>query len=326
MAKIRVSVPGLLTSLLVVFALFFTAMQILGNPWNHCPGIGESAEGQATRLKMVQSDSSKVGENDLSARLENSALDTVLPSFEASIKSCLGSGCFDERSVKDAATMRIGLLSPDMHGIDSLLDLIKAAGKKANLEKGRTLELNTHVPAYGYGKNHGWGRIVRFVTKIPEHSYALLAKQTTPTKDKYARQVKQFVRWHCRLNHVAAHTAMLSVFIEDLTARPVVELYKILSFMGIRPSQQDIEAAVEQLGASTMARLAENEVAVPQDLVSAAADALRETTARLSKWPCDSFKDLEVEGDKLPIHYTQLAADCNSEHVTCSVGVDQRGG
>ena len=31
---------------------------------------------------------------------------------------------------------------PDMHGIDGLLDLIKAAGKKANLEKGRTLELN----------------------------------------------------------------------------------------------------------------------------------------------------------------------------------------
>ena len=118
---------------------------------------------------------------------------------------------------------------------------------------------------------------------------------------------------------------MLSVFIEDLTARPVVELYKIL-FSWVFAPHSRILGGVEQLGASTMARLAENEVAVPQDLVSAAADALRETTARLSKWPCDSFKDLEVEGDKLPIHYTQLAADCNSEHVTCSVGVDQRGG
>ena len=120
--------------------------------------------------------------------------------------------------------MRIGILSPDLYGMDSLLELIKAAGEKSNLEKGRTLELNSHVPAYGYGKNHGWSRIVRFVSKVPEHSYALLSRQENPRKDKYARQIKQIVRWHCRLNHVAAHTAMLSVFIEDLVARPVVEL------------------------------------------------------------------------------------------------------
>ena len=210
--------------------------------------------------------------------------------------------------------------------MDSLLELIKAAGEKANLEKGRTLELNSHVPAYGYGKNHGWSRIVRFVSKVPEHSYALLSRQENPRKDKYARQIKQIVRWHCRLNHVAAHTAMLSVFIEDLVARPVVELYKILSFIGIRPSQLDIEAALEKVGASTLSRLAENEAAVPQNLVATAADAIRETTARLSKWPCDSFKDLEVGEDKLPIHYTQLAPECTSKHVTCSVGIDQRGG
>jgi hypothetical protein len=329
MAKVRISIFVLAIAVIAVVFLFFTAM---GIPyWDYCGdrGLAGEAAGQPPandKLKLIQSDSSKAGENDLSIILEKSALDIVVPSFEASIKSCLGSGCFDERSVKEANTMRIGLLSPDLHGIDNVLELIKAAGKKANLEKGRTLEVNSHVPAYGYGKNHGWSRIVRFVTKVPEHSYALLSKQGAPSRDKYSRQIKQFVRWHCRLNHVAAHTAMLSVFVEDLKARPVVELYKILSFMGIRPSQPDIEAAINQLGASTMARLAENEGAVPQNLVTAAADALQETTARLSKWPCDSFKDLELDGDKLPIHYTQLAADCDSEHVTCSVGVDQRGG
>ena len=72
--------------------------------------------------------------------------------------------------------------------MDSLLELIKAAGEKANLEKGRTLELNSHVPAYGYGKNHGWSRIVRFVSKfrsihmLYSQDRRILVRTSTPAR------------------------------------------------------------------------------------------------------------------------------------------------
>jgi hypothetical protein len=34
--------------------------------------------------------------------------------------------------------------------------------------------LDTHVPAYGYGKNHGWSRIIRITRHLLPHSLSLL--------------------------------------------------------------------------------------------------------------------------------------------------------
>jgi hypothetical protein len=106
---------------------------------------------------------------------EDPELKAAVKTFEASIKSCLGTHCFDEKSVKGVPT-RIGLLSPDTRGINELLELVLLAGKKSNLEDKRSIEVSTHVPAYGYGKNHGWSRIIRFVTNVPEHSLKLLER------------------------------------------------------------------------------------------------------------------------------------------------------
>ena len=320
---------GLILAVFLFLFMVIVGLQYLGSPWDKCHEGGKA--------NMVNSDPSKAGENDLSSRLAYSALDSAVPKFEASIKSCLGSGCFDEHFKSNDGKMkhgvyRMGFLSPDLYGMDNLLELIRLAGQKAHLENGRELVADTHVPAYGYGKNHGWSRIIRFVTKVPEHAVVLLERQGAPgaslDKDKYSRQIKQLMRWHCRLNHVAAHTSMLSIFVEDFIERPTVEMYKILSFLGIRPSQVDIEAALEQMGAESIKKLSENfSGTIPEHLVSTAADALRESTARMHKWPCDSFQQLEVDGaPALPIPASALAPDCKHEAVTCSVPVDLRGG
>ena len=80
-------------------------------------------------------------------------------------------------------------------------------------------------------------------------------------------QTRQIVRWHCRLSHVAAHTRMLTgtselfifdeiyffacclliistgvVFVEDLLSQPVVEVEKIVSFIGYKVDRPAIVA------------------------------------------------------------------------------------
>lgn len=261
--------------------------------------------------------------------VEDVGLTKAVKAFEASIKSCLGAQCFDEKSTQHPIS-RIGFLSPDTHGVDKLLDLVLLAGKKAKLidDGKRSAEVSTNVPAYGYGKNHGWSRIVRIVSKVPEHALKVLERnrQESPSQSLYAAQLEQLMRWHCRLNHVAAHSSMLSVFTEDLLERPSVEIYKILSFMGVRPSQYDIEEALQRVeGRQALTALSESFGVVPNELVATAVSQMTATTQKLSKWPCDSFRELEsTSGEVLPLPCKTLHPDCDSQLVSC-LPLDKRG-
>lgn len=257
-----------------------------------------------------------------------SELSRITKAFEASIKSCLGAQCFDEKST-DQPVSRIGFLSPDTHGVQELLDLVLIAGKNAKLIDGkRSAELCTNVPPYGYGKNHGWGRIIRIYSKLPEHALRILERSNkkNPSKNLYATQIEQLMRWHCRLNHVAAHSSMLSIFVDDFLERPVVELYKILSFMGVRPSQYDIEEAMESMeGRQALTALSESFGDVPRELIATAASQIGATTKKLSKWPCDSFRELEsTSGERLPLPCKTLHPDCDNDLVSC-LPIDKRG-
>lgn len=161
-------------------------------------------------------------------------------SFETTMRSCLGSFCFDDAVKADPhkEVVRVGLLIPDNIGSETLIAMMRAAGLKI----GDNLELiyTSNVPPYGYGKNHGWSRIIRIANHIIPHSIRLLV--TTPSTSDISSiqklvlsqvtilsvifaymyrivmflclvlsmQVRQLMRWHCRLSHVAAHTALLT--------------------------------------------------------------------------------------------------------------------
>ena len=60
------------------------------------------------------------------------------------------------------------------------------------------------------------------------------------------QKVRQLIRWQCRLSHVAAHTRMLTVFLEDMHTRPVIEIEKMISFIGLKVSQKNIETVLNE--------------------------------------------------------------------------------
>jgi len=106
-------------------------------------------------------------------------------SFETTMRSCLGSFCFDD-AVKTADqqkdVVRVGLLMPDNIGAQTLQNMLLAGG----LPLGASLELiyASNVPPYGYGKNHGWSRIIRIANHVIPHSVRLLA--TNPSTSDIA--------------------------------------------------------------------------------------------------------------------------------------------
>ena len=104
-----------------------------------------------------------------------STLEMSETTFESTIRSCLGPNCFDEATQDNGvATDRVGLLAPLHSGgelISAFLNNLKSTQSK---KKPIVLVYETHVPSYGYGKNHGWSRIIRLVRKIIPHSLSLV--------------------------------------------------------------------------------------------------------------------------------------------------------
>lgn len=115
----------------------------------------------------------------------------------------------------------------------------------------------THMAPYGYGKTHGYTRIIRVVpqplllgaTDTLKATLRSLTKAPSPSslslndiglKDIKA-SLRQQVRYHCRLNHIAAHTAMWTIGVEDfaeLGRDSLVE--KAREFFGLDPDQDDL--------------------------------------------------------------------------------------
>lgn len=112
------------------------------------------------------------------ANVSNSALEKKLAiaeeAFDSTMRSCLGSFCFDDPvHVRERVdVVRIGVLIPDGIGKDSLIKMLIAAGVPVGDKL--QLEFTSNVPPYGYGKNHGWSRIIRIARNIVPHSLNLL--------------------------------------------------------------------------------------------------------------------------------------------------------
>ena len=255
--------------------------------------------------------------------------------FESTIRSCLSSSCFDEAVKENDGTnnYRIGILAPPNSGSDTLLKIINKALLKEK-KKNINIIIDTHVPAYGYGKNHGWSRVIRLVRPILLQSMSILnANNPAPSHTLYELQVRQLTRWHCRLSHVAAHTKMLTVMTEDLLNRPMIEIDKILTFIGYKVGRRELLDAFAEYKLEL-----QKEITSPTrddilpSFIESGINALKnelESTDELQKWPCKSFRELDKmikRGEPLPIKSDRLAANCTSSYVTCSVPMDQRGG
>jgi len=258
--------------------------------------------------------------------------------FISTIKNCLGHFCFSDKVVA-TNTSRVGILAPMSSGGAVFAQMMRNTG--VSLDKSIEISWDTHVPAYGYGKNHGWSKIIRLVRRVIPHAYSLLVHNWALNKEEnlnlFELQLQQLMRWHCRLNHVSAHTAMLTIFIDDIALRPEVELQKALTFIGYTPTRQEVLESVQHFQEDFSKDLAfpnsidfEKTLDIPASIEAFASRAISremKNTEDLSIWPCKTFKELDWESEgKLPIKAQELAADCTSKFVQCTVIHDLEGG
>ena len=258
--------------------------------------------------------------------------------FLSTIKSCLGKYC-QEFEVGNPGVNRVGILAPPGSGGMEVANALTELFSKFSLGRKSFSPIEfvytAHVPAYGYGRNHGWTKIIRLVRPVLDHA-ALLVDTHDTDAALMALQTRQLARWHCRLSHVAAHTKMLSVFVEDILARPAAELFKLASFSaggnGIPTGAipRSAAALASALSAPTVAlsvhRGGTHGTPTAREASEAALAEEFDQSNGFQRWPCKTFNDLlsDSKSRQLPIKPISLAPACRNKYVKCSVNVDKR--
>lgn len=205
------------------------------------------------------------------------------------------------------------------------------------------------VPPYGYGKTHGLTKIVRI------HPRPLVLEATTAlqsaldfsdgmsmagvTLADLKAAMRLVLRFHCRLSHVSAHTAILSLPMNDLrTNGGIGATRQMQAFVApaigedaalSHPYEQPI-AAAEGFASHLLSRLQrEYGVDVWKLMDDVLVDELNKTKS-FSAWPCLSFWAVGDEPDVFEISpilqriARSVSPDClNDALANCWVGRDK---
>ena len=252
---------------IVVIVLSFTALcGYLLASWT-APSTVPMIESERTTTTLSTAQETKSSRIDTELTLQ---MHRLLSTYENTMRNCYGKLCFDEpvKQSDGRKVDRVGILAIPLSGGEELMQLVHSISEPNPLIQ---LSLSTNVPCYGYGKNHGFSRVVRLARKVFPHALALVSKVDGMVIDQNLNnnsmnskllhgQVAQLVRWHCRLSHVAAHTKLLTVFVDDLLLRPVVELEKVLTFIGVKYQRTQLVSSASSF-ASTLAKSLSSTVA-----------------------------------------------------------------
>ncbi len=136
------------------------------------------------------------------------------------------------------------------------------------------------------------------------------------------------------------------MYADQLTAKPVTEIEKMLTFAGHKPDRDSLLSAIKEHMPALAAEWDDlavirglfvnktqhttGSIITPADvdtLFSKAVAALQKEmveSQNLTKWPCKSFRDFKDKTgiEQLPLPVKSLAADCSAKHVKCSVRYD----
>ena len=267
---------------------------------------------------------------------------------------------------------RIAIVSTGSN--DFLFDILKNAiliyYNNDSIMMDQELELlnSHHVPAYGYGKSHGFTKIIRIMHSplLVETAESLQSNDqsislndiirttgTTGTSTSSAsasvsslmvQGMKQVVRYHCRLSHVAAHTFMFNVDLSSDQFRNQVSeaITHIVAKAGhqfdgtdaqVKDRMKKVDVYLDKMLSvpislsDTATRLME---AISNKEIQELKQVLQEelnSTNGLSKWPCKSLWDLDGIAEKdseniLSKSAMRLAPDCNAPFTSCFVKKD----
>jgi hypothetical protein len=281
--------------------------------------------------------------------------------FQASIKSCLpaeSDKCktfIPDAPPGKARVQRIAVLTSAsvLHRVEQV-KLLHATTIKEEPENIDVI-FRSSVPPYGYGKTHGLTKIIRLQPQplLLEVTGALQSVlesgetlQSSITLADVKAATRQILRFHCRLSHVAAHTAMLSIKTKDLFTAPENVSRQLKSFCTPHETigEHQVEAFLKRTILDGMqsaldaqkrsgTELLNNVQAVYRvDVREAMDDVLLDElnkTKSFSTWPCLSFWTAGDEPDPLNISpivqriAKALSPDCDDALANCWVARDK---
>ena len=265
---------------------------------------------------------------------------------------------------------RIAIISPPSIVTESIASILKLALLSYYDNDVNALNSNieiiptTHVPPYGYGKNHGYSKIIRVMNNpllsdvigsLKEVSSNTIIEPSS-RQNLFEQSLRQIIRFHCRLSHVAAHTTMYNL---DLSSTDLLkELESILKLIldnsenvsltdttDLELHKQRMVNALQGIKSSydtlLVPLLSKNSEYILQgaalldrrgiDMLSNVLSDELDSTNNLKKWPCPSFWDVAKDsvGDNYGVGTVSkelanlLAPRCSDPHTTCSVKRDR---
>lgn len=265
--------------------------------------------------------------------------------FRATLTHCLPS----ENSQKckqfvlpDQTKKRVAIISPPG-------DIFNAWTKRIQAMAHDEMEVmaHIHVPPYGYGKTHGLSQVIRFIPEplilqVTDALQGLLEHGETHaiiTLPDLKAGLRQILRFHCRISHLSAHTALLSV---DTTSTNDEELLSTLqSFLNVtKPSEwsadmfdDDVDELLQVHATDGTQTLTHVQAVSRVKDVMAILDQVLLDELKLSKnmtiWPCPSFWSSGDAPDDTNISpllqrlAQALSPDCDDPHAKCWVERDK---
>lgn len=215
-----------------------------------------------------------------------------------------------------------------------------------------------HVPPYGYGKTHGLTKIIRLVPQplalaVTDALQAMLLPGETyadVTLLDLKAAMRQLLRFHCRLSHVSAHTAMQSIFSVDLLANAGEVAKKLQDFMLFQEGdhgnrQEEPDDAIYEMTADDdqeglfdaqasyasqiLTHLQRHSMIEIHEFMDVVLMEELKLTKNMTVWPCPSFWSVGEEPDTAKISpliqrlAAELSPDCNDPLASCWVERDK---
>jgi hypothetical protein len=254
---------------------------------------------------------------------------------------------------------RVALIAPPGDMTNSFFRLLQMVLGRAHKKHKIEIELipTTHMAPYGYGKTHGLTRIIRvvpqpFVLGATDSLRGVLSSgqesQNQITVDDLKASLRQQIRYHCRLNHISAHTALWTITTDELVNTPSEDLIEqIQAFLGLNREAlevagdgtddqaappDDLKVAFTTIQSAGASMLAGVQTVSQDDLMQTLDNVLIEDlriSKNLTAWPCESFWTVGEPSSPLQLSPTTkriakaLSPNCSDPFVSCFVQRDK---
>ena len=253
---------------------------------------------------------------------------------------------------------------PDVNSIEDVMDLHHV----------------THIVPYGYGKSHGWTRLIRVMpdnlmlgaadavlgsrhktasssslSSSSKHSSSRsLSSQTVarPSLEDVKTAMRQLMRWHCRISHVAAHTALLTLDMPTISRNPKMATKTTLTFLRLNTTRHEQDYGGEDTSddhptisykrhpqdaanLKEATRLGMEAATFLSTVQHHAGKMLRKELETVlveelilsnnqTAWPCPSLWDIKPKLGSVGKSLAKaLAPNCTAEHTNCFVQRDK---